>query len=70
VYNSPNICCRNLQKFVQVIDASIVYGPWTRESCGFGFFTMAAVKEADRYIKYLDRSVLQGRVITVEKVKS
>jgi hypothetical protein len=37
---------------------------------GLVFFTMAVVKEADRYIKYLDRSVLQDRVITVEKVKS
>jgi len=53
-----------------VIDASIVHDPWTRESRGFGFVTMATVKEADRCIKYLDRSVLEGRVITVEKVKS
>lgn len=29
---------------------------------------MATVKEADLCIKYLDRSVLEGRVITVEKV--
>lgn len=52
-----------------MIDASIVHDPWTRESRGFGFVTMATVKEADRCIKYLDRSVLEGRVITVEKVK-
>ena len=51
----------------EVIDASIVLDPWTRESRGFGFVTMATVKEADRCIKYLDRSVLEGRVITVEK---
>ena len=43
--------------------------PWTRESRGFGFVTMSNVEEADRCIKYLDRSVLEGRVITVEKVK-
>uniref|UniRef100_A0A0D9VSA0 RRM domain-containing protein n=1 Tax=Leersia perrieri TaxID=77586 RepID=A0A0D9VSA0_9ORYZ len=53
----------------EVIDASIVLDPWTRESRGFGFVTMATVKEADRCIKYLDRSVLEGRVITVEKAK-
>lgn len=52
----------------EVIDASIVHDPWTRESRGFGFVTMATVKEADRCIKYLDRSVLEGRVITVEKI--
>ena len=43
--------------------------PWTRESRGFGFVTMATNKEADRCIKNLDRSVLEGRIITVEKVK-
>lgn len=43
--------------------------PWTRESRGFGFVTMSSVKEADRCIKYLDRSILEGRVIMVEKVK-
>lgn len=53
-----------------MIDASIVLDPWTRESRGFGFVTMATLKEADRCIKYLDRSVLEGRVITVEKVLS
>ena len=30
--------------------------------------TMGTVEEAERCIKYLDRSVLEGRVITVEKV--
>jgi len=54
----------------EVIDASVVQDPWTKESRGFGFVTMATVKEADRCIKYLDRSVLEGRVITVEKVNS
>lgn len=54
---------------VQVIDVHLVVDPWTRESRGFGFVTMDTVKEADRCIKYLNRSVLEGRVITVEKVK-
>lgn len=51
-----------------MIDVHLVTDPWTRESRGFGFVTMASVEEADRCIKYLDRSVLEGRVITVEKV--
>lgn len=52
----------------QVVDIHLVLDPWTRESRGFGFVTMARIEDADRCIKYLDRSVLEGRVITVEKV--
>lgn len=52
----------------QVVDVHLVVDPWTRESRGFGFVTMETVKEADRCIKYLNHSVLEGRVITVEKV--
>lgn len=52
-----------------MIDVHLVVDPLTRESRGFGFVTMSTVKEADRCIKYLDRSVLEGRVITVEKVE-
>lgn len=49
-------------------DVYLVLDPWTRESRGFGFVTMATLEDADRCIKYLDGSVLEGRVITVEKV--
>ncbi|PWZ16388.1 Methyl-CpG-binding domain-containing protein 2 [Zea mays] len=49
----------------EVIDASIVYDPWTREIRMFGFVTMAATKEADHCIKYLDCSVLQGQCVSV-----
>lgn len=52
----------------QVVDVHLVTDPWTRESRGFGFVTMATVEDADRCIKYLNHSVLEGRVITVEKV--
>ena len=52
----------------QVIDVHLVVDPWTRESRGFGFVTMENADVADQCIKYLDRSVLEGRVITVEKV--
>lgn len=51
-----------------MIDVHLVVDPWTRESRGFGFVTMATVEEADRCIKNLDRSVLEGRIITVERV--
>ncbi|KAJ0577035.1 putative RNA recognition motif domain, nucleotide-binding alpha-beta plait domain superfamily [Helianthus annuus] len=45
----------------------LVIDPWTRESSGFGFVSMSSIKEADSCIKYLDGSVLDGRVITVER---
>ncbi|KAL0418979.1 UNVERIFIED_CONTAM: Serine/arginine-rich splicing factor a [Sesamum radiatum] len=53
----------------KVEDVHLVVDPWTRESRGFGFVTMSTLEEADRCIKYLDRSVLEGRVITVEKAR-
>ncbi|XP_050369426.1 serine/arginine-rich splicing factor SR45a isoform X2 [Argentina anserina] len=68
---SPRITRRELEKHFasegKVIDVHLVVDPWTRESRGFGFVTMENVDVADRCIKYLDRSVLEGRVITVEK---
>lgn len=42
--------------------------PRTRISRGFAFVTMGLVEDADRCIKYLNQSVLEGRCITVEKV--
>ena len=50
-------------------DIHLVTDPWTKESRGFGFVTMSSLEEADRCVKYLNRSVLEGRVITVEKVE-
>ncbi|XP_076898868.1 serine/arginine-rich splicing factor SR45a-like [Bidens hawaiensis] len=52
----------------KVEDARLVIDLWTRESRGFGFVSMSSIKDADRCIKYLDGSVLDGRVITVEKL--
>ncbi|KAJ6895581.1 hypothetical protein NC651_021941 [Populus alba x Populus x berolinensis] len=69
---SPRITKKELEKHFSaegtVIDVHLVVDPWTRESRGFGFVTMSTVEEADHCIKYLDRSVLEGRVITVEKL--
>lgn len=52
----------------KVEDIHLVVDPRTRESRGFGFVAMSSLEEAERCIKYLDRSVLEGRVITVEKI--
>ncbi|ANM60738.1 RNA-binding (RRM/RBD/RNP motifs) family protein [Arabidopsis thaliana] len=51
----------------KVTDVHLVLDPWTRESRGFGFISMKSVGDANRCIRSLDHSVLQGRVITVEK---
>ncbi|KAL9305311.1 Serine/arginine-rich splicing factor SR45a [Arabidopsis thaliana] len=52
----------------KVTDVHLVLDPWTRESRGFGFISMKSVGDANRCIRSLDHSVLQGRVITVEKL--
>ncbi|KAI3750138.1 hypothetical protein L2E82_20764 [Cichorium intybus] len=70
---SARITKRDLEKHFsregKVEDVHLVIDPWTRESRGFGFVSMSNIKEADRCIKYLDGSVLEGRVITVEKAR-
>ncbi|KAK6130081.1 hypothetical protein DH2020_036208 [Rehmannia glutinosa] len=43
--------------------------PHTKESRGFAFVTMDTNEGAERCIKYLNRSVLEGRLITVQKAK-
>ncbi|KAF8412224.1 hypothetical protein HHK36_000184 [Tetracentron sinense] len=53
---------------LQVLECHLVADPRSRESRGFGFVTMETVEDADRCIKYLNRSVLEGRLITVAKV--
>ena len=52
----------------QVSSVFLVMEPRTRISRGFAFVTMDTVEDADRCIKYLNQSVLEGRYITVEKV--
>lgn len=42
--------------------------PRTRISRGFAFVTMDSVEDADRCVKYLNQSILEGRYITVEKL--
>ncbi|KAG6383808.1 hypothetical protein SASPL_156434 [Salvia splendens] len=71
---SARVTKRDLEKHFstegKVEDVHLVVDPRTRESRGFGFVTMSSLKEAERCIKYLDRSVLEGRVISVEKTLS
>jgi transformer-2 protein len=54
----------------KVTECRLVVDPRTRESRGFGFVTMENPDDADRTVKYLNRTTLEGRVITVEKVSS
>ena len=54
----------------QVLECRLVLDPRTRESRGFGFVTMDHLDDAERCIKYLNRSTLEGRMITVEKVST
>jgi len=53
----------------KVLECRLVLDPRTRESRGFGFVTMEHLDDAERCIKYLNRSTLEGRMITVEKAK-
>lgn len=46
-----------------------MYDPHTRESRGFGFIRMASTEEADRAITAVNGTDVDGRIVTVEKVK-
>ncbi|XP_010526825.1 PREDICTED: serine/arginine-rich splicing factor SR45a [Tarenaya hassleriana] len=51
----------------KVSSCFLVVEPRTRVSRGFAFVTMETYEDADRCIKYLNQSVLEGRYITVER---
>ncbi|KAJ7944102.1 Serine/arginine-rich splicing factor SR45a [Quillaja saponaria] len=51
----------------KVASCFLVVEPRTRTSRGFAFVTMENVDYANRCIKYLNNSVLEGRTITVER---
>jgi RNA recognition motif-containing protein len=51
----------------KVASCFLVMEPRTRVSRGFAFVTMSSLKDAERCIKYLNQSVLEGRYITVER---
>ncbi|XVF15980.1 hypothetical protein REPUB_Repub09cG0202500 [Reevesia pubescens] len=50
----------------KVASCFLVVEPRSRISRGFAFVTMDTVEDANRCIKYLNQSVLEGRYITVE----
>ncbi|KAK2408834.1 RNA-binding (RRM/RBD/RNP motifs) family protein [Trifolium repens] len=51
----------------KVASCFLVVEPRTRISCGFIFVTMDSHEDAERCMKYLNQSVLEGRYITVEQ---
>ncbi|CAN1178382.1 Serine/arginine-rich splicing factor SR45a [Linum perenne] len=70
---STRVTSTDLEKFFgkegKVLNCNLVCDPRSKESRGFAFVTMETKDDADRCIKYLNRSVLEGRLVTVEKVK-
>ncbi|GMY30367.1 serine/arginine-rich splicing factor SR45a-like [Fagus crenata] len=70
---STRVTSSDLEKYFnkegKVLECHLVTDPRSRESRGFGFVTMETTEDAERCIKYLNRSVLEGRLITVEKAK-
>ncbi|KAL9231005.1 hypothetical protein vseg_006283 [Gypsophila vaccaria] len=70
---STRVTSSDLEKYFskegKVLQCSLVTDPRTKESRGFAFVSMETVEGAERCLKYLNRSVLEGRLITVEKAK-
>ncbi len=70
---STRVDSSDLEKFFnkegKVTECHLVTDPRTKESRGFAFVTMETTEDADRCVKYLNRSVLEGRLVTVEKAK-
>ncbi|KAL6507594.1 hypothetical protein OROGR_023789 [Orobanche gracilis] len=68
---STRVTERNLEdhfsKDGKVKSVFLVVEPRSRVSRGFAFITMDNVEDANRCIKHLNQSVLEGRYITVEK---
>ncbi|XP_020579091.1 serine/arginine-rich splicing factor SR45a-like [Phalaenopsis equestris] len=51
----------------KVTDCRLIVEPRTRISRGFAFLTMETTEAAERCVRHLNQSVLEGRYITVEK---
>ncbi|KAK8945702.1 hypothetical protein KSP40_PGU003958 [Platanthera guangdongensis] len=69
---STRVTSEDLEKYFskegKVQECQVVMDPRTKESRGFAFVTMENVEDANRCIKHLDQSVLEGRIMVVEKV--
>ncbi|KAH6769023.1 RNA-binding family protein [Perilla frutescens var. hirtella] len=70
---STRVTETDLEKFFnregKVLECHLVRDPHSKESRGFAFVTMETNKDADKCVEKLNRSVLEGRLITVEKAK-
>ncbi|KAG5563294.1 hypothetical protein RHGRI_005890 [Rhododendron griersonianum] len=70
---STRVTSSELEKYFsregKVTECQLVADPHTKESRGFAFVTMETKEDAERCIKHLNRSVLEGRLITVEMAK-
>ncbi|KAL1569104.1 serine/arginine-rich splicing factor SR45a-like isoform X2 [Salvia divinorum] len=53
----------------KVVQCHLVRDPHSKEFRGFAFVTMETTKDAEHCIQNLNRSVMEGRLITVEKAK-
>eukprot|EP00245_Coleochaete_scutata_P005063 TRINITY_DN18331_c0_g1_i3.p1 TRINITY_DN18331_c0_g1~~TRINITY_DN18331_c0_g1_i3.p1 ORF type:complete len:144 (+),score=17.92 TRINITY_DN18331_c0_g1_i3:154-585(+) len=51
----------------KVIECRLVVDPRTKESRGFGFVMFEYADDAERALKYLNKSTLEGRIISIEK---
>eukprot|EP00271_Cylindrocystis_brebissonii_P007534 TRINITY_DN210_c0_g1_i3.p1 TRINITY_DN210_c0_g1~~TRINITY_DN210_c0_g1_i3.p1 ORF type:complete len:231 (+),score=45.26 TRINITY_DN210_c0_g1_i3:121-813(+) len=60
---------KHFEREGKVLECRLVVDPRTKESRGFAFVTMAEVDDAEACIKYLNKSTLEGRVISVERAK-
>jgi len=59
---------RAFAKAGKVLNTKLITDPRTQESRGFAFIVMESVEQAEEAIYTLDRTELDGRVISVEKV--
>lgn len=62
------MCCWHSNFILQVKSVFLVVEPRSRISRGFAFVNMDSSDDANRCIKHLNQSVLEGRYITVERV--
>ncbi|XP_024535340.1 serine/arginine-rich splicing factor SR45a isoform X2 [Selaginella moellendorffii] len=53
----------------KVVECRLVVDPRSHESRGFGFVALESLDDAERCIKRLHHSNLEGRIITVEKAR-
>jgi len=56
-------------KYGKVVGCKLITDPRTSESRGFAFVSLDTAAQADDSIYYLDKTEMDGRVITVEKAR-